>query len=208
MNRSPNSISTIFFDIGGVLLKINLLPLMTELTRLTGQSIPDLKRDRDYALYCRLERGEISIREYHDRAFRTPSGELLMTFDRFIEFWRGILKENTGVHKLLPVLRRQARVWLLSNTNDGHLPHLEKRNGFFQAVDGLIASHLVGLRKPEPAIYRLAMQKAGARPEESLFIDDVKENVEAAQKLGIRSHQFVDQAGLEIFLKENGLLLN
>jgi HAD superfamily hydrolase (TIGR01509 family) len=70
-----------------------------------------------------------------------------------------------------------------------------------------IVSYEVKLLKPEPAIYFLALQRAGAKAEECVFIDDMAVNVEAARALGIASvHYEYDKTDLEAELRRLGLV--
>ncbi|WP_340264571.1 HAD family hydrolase [Sphingobium mellinum] len=76
----------------------------------------------------------------------------------------------------------------------------------FAPFRDILVSGVEGLVKPDPAIYRLALDRFGLAPHESFFIDDREENVAAAQALGIRSHQFRDAATLRGQLGAIGLL--
>jgi glucose-1-phosphatase len=101
---------------------------------------------------------------------------------------------------------KKAPAYLLSNTNALHIEFLRARYAFPRHVRGAILSHELGLRKPDAAIYRAALKLSGTRPEETLFIDDLKENVAGAAKLGIRTIRFRGAADLKPRLAELGLL--
>jgi putative hydrolase of the HAD superfamily len=79
---------------------------------------------------------------------------------------------------------------VLSNMGDNVLENLQREFLWIHNFDVLVWSfqHLVA--KPEPAIYRLVLEKLNVRPEQSLFLDDKLLNVEAAQALGMKSLQF------------------
>lgn len=83
-----------------------------------------------------------------------------------------------------------ARVGLLSNA----APDLETRlsTDFFVGIDfdDRVISGLVGLAKPDPAIYRLAAERIGLPEAACFFIDDLGENVEAARGVGMLGHHF------------------
>ncbi len=207
MTAPKTEITTIFLDIGGVLLHLNIEPLLDELSRVSGLSAEELWRDRGNSAYHAFERGEITFEEYHDRVFHSPTGGHLLPLERFKELWLGVPGRPTPVVDLLPTLRRQARVFLLTNTNEVHFPRLYSDYDFMERVDGVIASHLVGHRKPEREIYELALRKAGCAAGNALFVDDFKENVAAAQVMGIAAHHYRDVDVLRTFLRENGLHL-
>ncbi len=208
MPADKAEITTIFLDIGGVLLYLNIESLLDELSRVSGFSPAQLWQDRDNSAYHAFERGELTFEEYHDRVFQSPAGGHLLPLERFKELWLGVPGRPTPVVDLLPTLRRQAKVFLLTNTNEVHFPRLYSDYGFMEQVDGVIASHLVGHRKPAREIYELALRKAGCTAGNALFVDDFKENVAAAQAMGIAAHHYRDDIdALRTFLRENGLHL-
>lgn len=199
------SITTIFFDIGSVLVEFNERGGLAEIVRLTGLAPEWLgSRMAGENLYA-LERGEITLRDYHAAAFKDAGADPPITYDRFEQFWTGLLLEPTPVADLLPALRKQARVWFLSNSNQVHIDYLKENYPFMALAEGVISSHEVGHRKPDKEIFRLALRRANVPAEQALFIDDKPENVAAAGELGIHAHQYVDLAGLVGFLSEYGL---
>ena len=97
------------------------------------------------------------------------------------------------------------RIGLLSNA----APDLETRItadfGVEIPWDDRVISGLVGLAKPDPAIYRLAAERIGLPESACFFIDDLAENVEAARGVGMRAHQFGgDYAALQAELRAAG----
>lgn len=76
----------------------------------------------------------------------------------------------------------------------------------FRHFRDVLVSGAVRLVKPDPAIYRLAIERFGVRAETALFIDDRQENVAGAEAVGMQGHLFRDAAGLRAVLKEFGLL--
>ena len=79
---------------------------------------------------------------------------------------------------------------ILSNMGDNVLANLQREFPWIQNFDVLIWSFQHLMAKPDPAIYRLVLEKLNVRPEESLFLDDKLVNIEAAQALGMRASQF------------------
>jgi putative hydrolase of the HAD superfamily len=84
------------------------------------------------------------------------------------------------------------RLFLLSNTNALHIPHVEKIMGsekfnrFKNSFEKFYLSHEINLRKPNAEIYEFVLNENGLKAEETFFIDDTKENIEVAEKMGIR----------------------
>jgi putative hydrolase of the HAD superfamily len=106
------------------------------------------------------------------------------------------------VPPMYEVLRRAraagVRTCLLSNSWGNSYP----RESFPELFDGVVISSEVGLRKPDPAIYRHALGLLGLRPEECVFVDDIKRNVRAAADLGITGVHHVDAEQTVVRLEE------
>lgn len=75
---------------------------------------------------------------------------------------------------------------VLSNTIESHKIAIESRNGY-KDFDAVVLSCDCGLEKPDPKIYKLTAEKLGVKPEECIFIDDIKENLMPARKLGMKT---------------------
>lgn len=70
----------------------------------------------------------------------------------------------------------------------------------------VINSSAVKCVKPEREIYEIALKCAESRADEALFVDDTPENVEAAERIGLRGHVFTGTEGLRAFLAQAGVL--
>lgn len=70
----------------------------------------------------------------------------------------------------------------------------------------IVVSGVEKIAKPDPAIYRLAERRFGHSPAEMLFIDDNRDNVEAARACGWQAHHFHDAATLALDLRQRGLI--
>jgi putative hydrolase of the HAD superfamily len=88
---------------------------------------------------------------------------------------------------------KKYRIFLLSNTNDLHISWIQRTWGeklfleFKNCFEKFYLSHEIHLRKPNKDIYEYVIQSNKILPEETFFIDDTKENTDAANKLGIKS---------------------
>jgi putative hydrolase of the HAD superfamily len=82
------------------------------------------------------------------------------------------------------------RTAILSNMGDTVLASIEKEFAWLGNFDVLVWSFQLGIAKPDPAIYRHVLEKLGTRPEETMFIDDKRVNVEAAEALGMMGFEF------------------
>ncbi|GAB1510646.1 HAD-IA family hydrolase [Actinophytocola sp. KF-1] len=76
--------------------------------------------------------------------------------------------------------------------------------GLARHVAGIVNSALLGVAKPDPAIYLAAAEEAGTAPERCLFVDDSAANVAAAEALGMTGHHFTGVAGLRAVFASRG----
>ena len=76
------------------------------------------------------------------------------------------------------------------------------REDWPRLFDATVVSHEVGLRKPDPAIYQLALDRLGVEANATVLVDDMQANIEAAEGLGIAGVLHVDVASTEARLKE------
>ncbi|OGS01931.1 MAG: hypothetical protein A3G41_08945 [Elusimicrobia bacterium RIFCSPLOWO2_12_FULL_59_9] len=186
-------IKAFFFDIGNVLLKFSLHKLALELIRNTSVSLIAVKKFfLDSGLEDRYERGLLSSQEFFDEVKKQLKfrGDL----EAFSKIWGSHFSENKEVVELMLDLKKRSKIYLLSNTNDLHYRFLIRNYDFLSRVDGAALSFEVGHRKPEREMYRSALNLAGVKAAESVFVDDLPENVEGARKLGIYAIRFT---GLE-----------
>lgn len=94
---------------------------------------------------------------------------------------------------------------ILSNIGDSVLESVEREFDWIHRFDVLVWSCQLGVVKPNPAIYRHTLAELGVQPEETLFIDDKRPNVEAARALGIQTIEFSTVEQLRASLIATGL---
>ena len=131
-----------------------------------------------------LERGEIEVPHFEEQlAARLtevtghpiePVGLLQRMFDQF---------EHAPAMSALVLRAKRAglRTGLLSNSWGNEYP----REGWDQMFDAVVISGEVGMRKPEPQIFVHVLELLGVRAEETVFVDDLRPNVDAAEALGL-----------------------
>lgn len=76
---------------------------------------------------------------------------------------------------------------ILSNSADGAREQEERRYGFSAIFDPICYSHEIGVNKPDPEAYRIALDRMNADPQSVLFIDNRAGNVEAARRFGMQA---------------------
>lgn len=130
---------------------------------------------------------------------------LTMTEEEFHKLWNATFRENQEMAALLQALKKDRPLYLLSNTNESHYTYLDREYNVARHFEELILSYLVGSSKPEEAIYQEVLKRSGLPAEECLFVDDLPANIEAAQKLGMQTIQFVGIEDLKERLTAHGI---
>ena len=210
MALDPKKIKAVFFDLGKVLLDFRHEEIVGRLLARSSDreaKAPDLFRflfDRDEGLCNLYDEGRISSADFYREIDARFS--LRADFPAFAELWNGIFTENTRVSSLMRRVREKRPVFLLSNVNELHWEFARKTFPALSEMDGWVLSCRVKAKKPSPGIYASALETAGIGPGESIFIDDLEDNVTGAEESGIRGILFEGATGLEITLKEIGLI--
>ena len=109
------------------------------------------------------------------------------------DFFRGD-NLNAELVEFARELRPRYRLAILSNAWSDARRIFSQVYGLDAVFETMIISAEVGLAKPDPRIYHLAVERLDVRPEEAVFLDDRLENVEAAQAVGLRAIHFRDNA--------------
>ncbi|GAA3360841.1 HAD family hydrolase [Saccharopolyspora gregorii] len=141
----------------------------------------------------RLETGELSGAEF-DRLLasrlRTVDDEPVVP-DGLMARMFSHMRPDEAMHRLVADLRAAGvRTAMLSNSWGNNYPW-ESLEGMFELA---VISSEVGLRKPDPRIYELVLDRLGLRPQEAVLVDDGAPNVEAAEQLGLRAVLHTDAA--------------
>ena len=96
-------------------------------------------------------------------------------------------------------------IYALSNWSAEKFPIARRRFDFLSWFRGIVISGEVGVKKPDPRIFRILCDRYALVPADTLFVDDVEANVEAARSLGFRAIHFTNPAQLEEALVEAGV---
>jgi glucose-1-phosphatase len=195
----------IIFDLGKVLVPFDFQLGYAALQPYCGYPVEELsKRIAATGLVPRFETGEVSPEDFV-RQFSDCLG-LRVGYDKFCELWSSIFLPGPLVPEaMLEGLRRRYRLLLLSNTNAIHFAMIRANYPIVRHFDDFILSHEVGAAKPDPRIYRVAVERAGCLPEECFFTDDIEPFVEAARRIGIDAVQFRNAEQIEQELAARGI---
>jgi HAD superfamily hydrolase (TIGR01509 family) len=144
----------------------------------------------DPALIQQVTTGDISDEQWRD----TVAEQLVRLHGdgarRAVQEWSLRIGDlDAGVIELVRALRRQFIVALLSNATSRLRSDLAA-HGILDDFDFIFSSSEIGIGKPDVEVFKLVGRTLDASPDEWLFIDDIAENVAAANELGVHSHVF------------------
>ncbi len=199
-------IKTIFFDLGNVVVPFSVERAYTRMVELCGRPRDEVAaRIRATGLVRPYEKGEIATEPFA-RAI-SAALELDITHQAFCDWWNCVFMPDPLVSEgLMEDLASRYRMLALSNTNPLHYAMLKENYPILRHFHDNVLSYEVGAAKPEAAIYRAAIERAGCRAEECFFTDDLAANVEAAREQGIDAVQFLSATQLEQELVARGLM--
>ena len=180
-------IKVIFFDIGDVLLKIHPERMIGKISNCANIPYEVVESAFPQNAHDAYERGKMTDYDWYMSCKAALPQNNILSEDQFWESWSLLLGNETEVVDILINLKKNYKIWLLSNTNPMHIKNeIESKYVFQKLVDGGIYSYDVGYRKPEKEIYHIACDSAEVNPENSIFIDDLEENIIGANEIGIK----------------------
>jgi epoxide hydrolase-like predicted phosphatase len=147
--------------------------------------------------------GRISPQEFYKEV--SDKLQLSSDFESFFSVYNNVFVLMPKVLKTLKKLKKKYRLILLSNTDVKHVGFIKQKFPEIFFFDDYVLSYEVGLMKPDPEIYQIALKKAKARAGECLFIDDLEENIEMAAEMGIQTILLKPQTDLEAELRQLNL---
>lgn len=153
-----------------------------------------MERDGVNPLFA-LERGELSEAEFLERMERGLAEALGrdVSLDGFGARLMGALEPNEPLFAYYRALReRGLRLALCTNNVREWEPYWRTKLPVDEVFDVVVDSGFVGMRKPEPGIYELTLQRLGLAAQECAFVDDLEINVQAAREHGMRGIVYRD----------------
>jgi FMN phosphatase YigB (HAD superfamily) len=188
-------IDTIIFDFGDIFINLDKQATIEGLERL---GLSSWNEDLD-GLNISFEKGQISR-----DAFLLGIQKQIpnATIDEILMAWNAVLLDFPLYRlEFLQLLSKKFRLFLLSNTDAIHIDHFEQREGasfygdFYQCFEKVYFSYEMGMRKPDAEIYTTLINRHELSPKRTLFVDDKKDNTDAAKALGL--HVWNLQVGKE-----------
>jgi putative hydrolase of the HAD superfamily len=194
----------IIFDLGKVLIPFDFNLGYQALERLCPHPIPEIRRlIAASGLVERLEKGLIEPPDFVTRL--SQELDLRVDYDGFCRIWSCIFTGQLIPDRVLESLAARYRLLLLSNTNAIHFEMIRRNYTLVRHFHDLVLSFEIHAMKPEPEIFRVAIERAGCRPHECFYTDDIASFVEAARREGIDAVQFHSPEQIEREMAARGI---
>jgi putative hydrolase of the HAD superfamily len=179
-------IDTIIFDFGDVFINLDKEGTINGLKKL---GLTAWNEDL-HQLNLQFEKGQISEETFlQGLQKQVPNASM----EEILIAWKAVLLDFPLRRlEFLQKLSTKYRLFLLSNTDAIHIETFEKENGvsfysdFYQCFEKVYFSFEMGMRKPDTEIFRYVLTNHNLSAKHTLFVDDKKENTDAALSLGIQ----------------------
>jgi putative hydrolase of the HAD superfamily len=205
---SVAQISAIFWDVGGVLLS-NAWDRFERTQALAKFGLDQEEfHDRHEMVVSSFERGKLSLDDYLDRVifYRTRP----FSKEEFKKYMFSLSKPKQDILDLAAILSRSNRYLMGTINNESKEINSYRIETFRlrQIFTVFMSSCFVGFRKPEPDIYRVALEVTQKNADQCCFIDDRGINLEGAQRLGMHPIRLENASQLRQRLSELGIELS
>jgi 2-haloacid dehalogenase len=200
-----SNIKTVVFDIGGVLIDWDPRHLYRKIFTSEEEMEWFLSEICTYEWNVQQDGGKLFSTATAELSARYPeySDKIALYYDRWEEMLGGELKDTVDIFNELK--SAGIPVYALSNWSHEGFPVAYERYDFMKKFDGIVVSGYEKLLKPDHAIYRVLMERYNVVPAESVYIDDNKDNADAAAELGFHSIHFRSAEQLRKELRGFGL---
>jgi putative hydrolase of the HAD superfamily len=204
--KQYNNISTLIFDLGGVIVDLDLAKCIQNFKELGLENIEQyLSNFGQKDFFMQFEKGQIGIPAFRNEIRKLAGIEL--TDAQIDKAWCSFLTQ-IPVEKLhlLSELKKKYRLLLLSNTNPLHIEtavaaEFSKTGKTMQDFfDKCYLSYEMGMVKPDVEIFKALLADAQVKAEECLFLDDGKKNIDTAAALGIQTYWVKPNENLNFLL--------
>ncbi len=201
-------ITTLFLDIGGVLLSNGWGRVERNNAVAHFQLDSDEVQERHHLTFDTYEQGKLSLNEYLKRViFYEPRN---FSTDDFIAY---MLKQSTAYQDTIDFfksLKNKYNLNVIAVNNEGRELNEFRIKEFHlgELFDGFVSSAFVHLRKPDADLFRMAIDLSQASPGASLYIDDRHMFVEVAQTLGMHGIHYISLEAVIEELRPYGLEVN
>ncbi|NOX38726.1 MAG: HAD family phosphatase [Calditrichaeota bacterium] len=195
----------IIFDLGNVLVEIHPDEVMTDFARRCHQPVEKIKQFYLSALHLDFMTGLIPPTKFYH--YLMEEFQCNLGFDEFLSIWKRVVGgPKPGIPELVEQLAQRYVLSVCSNTDPWHWETALEKCAFFHHFKYVFLSYELQHRKPDPYIFEYMLKTLQAKAGECLFIDDTRENIEAAARMGFQVLHAWDAATIEQFLRQQKLL--
>ncbi len=188
MNKK-SGIKNIIFDLGNTLVYFDLGYFFSGVAE--REKRLNAAKFKKFIIKNRLDIKLITGRLNHKDFFRKLKRkfDLKIGYNDFIYFYSDIFWVNENMKRFLEKISRvkKYKLYLLSNTDSPHINFIDKNFPFIKIIKNRVLSYKINMAKPDKKIFKYTIDKFKLLPEETVLIDDIKENLLSAQKLGINT---------------------
>lgn len=201
MKTGENHLKALIFDMGNVVLNVDHMKACRKFSEYTDFPEEEIhKKIIGTNLEDSFERGKVSINDFYVSVMDRIRADI--PFKDFNIIFSDVFSLNAGMTDVISWLKGRARIILLSNTNVLHFSWVQEKFDVLKNFEKKVLSYETGTRKPEKEIYLYALDFLGCRPEEALYIDDIKDFIDSSKKLGMNGILFKSFPGFVSELKE------
>ena len=202
-----SSVKNLLIDLGGVLYDVDLASTLDKYRAMQETHTEELRygKEGQDIWFSRLDEGAIEIDEF--AIGLKDSFKLKGSKAEIIKIWRDLLVGLfPGRTEGMQRLSNRYQTALLSNTSRYHFEtYYPECKAMFDQMDHIFVSFEMGMRKPNADIYLKALEDTGWKAKETLFFDDSRANIEAAEALGIQTCWVKTPDVFEQFIKDYGI---
>jgi len=199
-----NKIKNIIFDLGGVIMNLNVPKTISKFEQL---GIKNIVNDTGHyytdPIFYDFEKGKVREFEFIDKLRSISS--LNPSENEIREAWNAMILDMPRERiDILLNLKKKFKIYLLSNTNSMHqkkiISEVNEANNFSfnDLFEKAYYSFEIGIRKPDKVIFKYVLFDSKLNPSETLFVDDSLDNIKAARKVGLSTFLIKDYNLLEV----------
>jgi epoxide hydrolase-like predicted phosphatase len=196
-------IKVIIFDWGDVLHYVNVQGYCNELAR-KHKVDKAVLREQNRIEIMKLNRGLTNDDEFIANINRELNIKIGKKEARDVMFSKYI-KPNKGILPIIEKLKESYSLHILSNLTPQSVKYIRKNTSFHQIFDRMWFSCEEKLAKPDPLLFKRVLGHIKSKPGECLFIDNLQRNLDAADKLGMKTILFKNNTQLKKDLKKQGI---
>jgi putative hydrolase of the HAD superfamily len=208
-----SEIKNIIFDLGGVIINLDIPKTISEFNKLTNKPFESIYSQlQQTPIFDLFDKGQINETDFFIELNKSLDNPL--TDKQLLNAWNAMLLDFP-IHRLelLNQLKHRYRIFLLSNTNETHITRFEKdlyqQHGFKNLepfFEKVYYSCRIGMRKPDREIFDFVLNENTLNASETIFIDDSPQHIDGALKTGITAHLLSKEKDVKSLIEELNLI--